>query len=74
MIRALANQQRGWANIRPKRNRTDPIFSPYLYRTRNFVVRFFNKSAGASHRYDKLAASYLAVIKFAAIRISATRL
>ena len=33
-----------WANIPPKRNRKEPIcFSPYLYRGRNLVERFFNK-------------------------------
>lgn len=32
-----------WANI-PKSNRRDPIcFSPYLYRARNQVERFFNR-------------------------------
>ena len=43
-IRALVNEQGAWANIPPKRNRKDPIcFSPYLYRSRNLVERFFNK-------------------------------
>src|SRR5277367_4649434 len=43
-IRELARQQGAWANIPPKRNRKDPIcFSPYLYRARNLVERFFNK-------------------------------
>ncbi|GLR90581.1 hypothetical protein GCM10007857_72960 [Bradyrhizobium iriomotense] len=33
-----------WANIPPKRNRKDPIsFSPYLYRARSLIERFFNK-------------------------------
>jgi transposase len=42
-IRELARQQGAWANIPPKRNRKDPIrFSPYLYRARNLVERFFN--------------------------------
>jgi transposase len=40
----LARQQGAWANIPPKRNRKDPIcFSPYLYRARNLIERFFNK-------------------------------
>jgi transposase len=38
-------------------------FSPYLYRARNLVERFFNKI------YDKLAANYLVFVKLAAIRI-----
>jgi len=72
-IRALASQQGAWANIPPKRNRKDPIcFSPYLYRARNLVERFFNKikqCRRVATRYDKLAANYLAFIKLAAIRI-----
>jgi transposase len=43
-IRALASQQGAWANIPQKRNRKEAIcFSPYLYRARNLVERFFNK-------------------------------
>jgi transposase len=43
-IRELARQQGAWANIPPKRNRKDLIcFSPYLYRVRNLIERFFNK-------------------------------
>ena len=43
-IRALVSQQGAWANIPPKRNRKDPIcFSPFLYRARNLIERFFNK-------------------------------
>ena len=72
-IRALARQQGAWANIPPKRNRKDPIcFSPYLYRARNLVERFFNKikqCRRVATRYDKLAANYLAFIKLASIRI-----
>jgi hypothetical protein len=42
--RELARQQGAWANIPPKRNRKDPIrFSPYLYRARDLIERFFNK-------------------------------
>src|SRR5688500_16607117 len=48
-IRALASEQGAWANIPPKRNRKEPIcFSPYLYRARNLVERYFNTSVGAS--------------------------
>ena len=58
-IRALASEQGAWANIPPKRNRKDPIcFSPYLYRDRNLVERFFNKIKQCRRiaiRYDKLA-------------------
>lgn len=50
----------------------DPIcLSPYLYRARNLVERFFNKikqCRRVATRFDKLAANYLAFIKLAAIR------
>jgi transposase len=72
-IRELARQQGAWANIPPKRNRKDPIcFSPYLYRARNLIERFFNKikqCRRVATRYDRLAANYLAFIKLASIRI-----
>jgi transposase len=72
-IRALAREQGAWANIPPKRNRKDPIcFSPYLYRDRNLVERFFNKIKQyrrIATRYDKLAANYLAFVKLACIRL-----
>jgi transposase len=72
-IRDLARQQGAWANIPPKRNRKDPIcFSPYLYRARNLIERFFNKikqCRRVATRYDKLAANYLAFVKLASIRI-----
>ena len=72
-IRELARQQGAWANIPPKRNRKDPLcFSPYLYRARNLIERFFNKIKQCRRiatRYDKLAANYLAFIKLASIRI-----
>src|SRR5437016_10425021 len=72
-IRELARQQGAWANIPPKRNRKDPIcFSPYLYKARNLVERFFNKikqCRRVATRYDKLAANYLAFVQLAAIRI-----
>ena len=62
-IRELAIKKGAWANIPPKSNRTDPIcFSPYLYRARNRVERFFNRikqCRRVATRYDKLAANYL---------------
>jgi len=52
-----------WANIPPKSNRNNPIcFSPYLYRDRSRVERFFNRikqCRRVATRYDKLAANYL---------------
>jgi transposase len=72
-IRTLVNEQGAWANIPPKRNRRDPIcFSPYLYRSRNLVKRFFNRIKQCRRiatRYDKIAANYLALIKLASTRI-----
>jgi transposase len=55
----------------PKLN--DPIcFSPYLYRARNLVERFFNKIKHCRRiatRYDKLAANYLAFVQLASVRL-----
>ncbi len=72
-IRVMINGQGAWANIPPKSNRKDPIcFSPYLYKARNLVERFFNKIKHfrrIATRYDKLAANYMAMIKLASIRI-----
>src|SRR5262249_37324714 len=54
-------------------HRNDPIcFSPYLYRARNLIERFFNKikqCRRVATRYDKLAANYLAFIQLASIRL-----
>ena len=64
-IRALVSDHGAWANIPPRRNRNDALcFSPYLYRARNLVERFFNnikqsrrKVHGAPrHRADKSVA------------------
>ena len=72
-IREFASQKGAWANIPPKRSRRGPIcFSPYLYRTRNLVERFFNKIKQCRRiatRYDKLATNYLAFVKLASIRL-----
>lgn len=69
-----ALQARGaWANIKLVAHRIDPpAFSPYLYRYRNLVERFFNKIKhyrAIATRYDKRATYYLATVKLAAIRI-----
>jgi hypothetical protein len=76
-LRSLAQGWRvgpsAWANIPPKRNRTEAMcFSPYLYRARNLVERFFNKikhCRRVTTRYDKLAANYLAFVQLASIRL-----
>jgi len=72
-IKALVAERGVWANIPPRCNRNEPIcFSPYLYRARNLVERFFNKikqCRRVATRYDKLAANYLAFIQLASIRL-----
>ena len=59
--------------LRTMRNRSDPIcFSPYLYRARNQVERFFNRIKQCRRiatRYDRLAANYLAFVQLASIRL-----
>ena len=72
-IRELAVNKGAWANIPPKSNRNKPIcFSPYLYRARNLVERFFNRikqCRWVATCYDKLAANYLAFVELASIRL-----
>ena len=72
-IRAFVRQHGAWANIPPKRNRTEALsFSPYLYRARNLVERFFNKikhCRRVATRYDKLAANDLAFVQLESIRL-----
>ena len=62
-----------WANIRPMPNRKNiPAFSPYLYRYRNLVERFFNKLKhfrAVATRYDKRDDNFLTSIKLASFRI-----
>jgi len=72
-IRAIAAGKGVWANVPPRCNRNQPIcFSPYLYRARNLVERFFNKikhCRRVATRYDKLPANYLAFVQLASIRL-----
>jgi transposase len=62
-----------WANIKPMPGRVKvPAFSPFLYRYRNLVERFFNKLKhfrAVATRYEKHAANYLALLKLASTRI-----
>jgi transposase len=62
-----------WANIKPISQRVNvPDFSPYLYRFRNLVERFFNKLKhfrAVATRFEKHDANYLALVKLAATRI-----
>jgi transposase len=63
----------GWANIKPMPGRINiPAFSPFLYRFRNLVERFFNKLKhfrAVATRFEKHDANYLALVKIAAARI-----
>ncbi|ESY97721.1 transposase IS298 [Mesorhizobium sp. LNHC209A00] len=72
-LRNAVTERKAWANIPPKANRKDPIcFSPFLYKARNLVERFFNKAKQfrrIATRYDKLAENYLAALKLVSIRI-----
>lgn len=72
-LRAMVAEQGGWANIPPKSNRRDPVcFSPWLYKKRNLIERFFNKLKyfrRIATRYDKLGSCFLAMAKLACIRL-----
>jgi transposase len=62
-----------WANVKPMPRRVNiPPFSPYLYRFRNLVERFFNKLKhfrAVATRFEKYDANYLALVKLASARI-----
>ena len=72
-IRTFVCSRRAWANIPTRKNRRNPIcFSPYLYRHRKHVERFFNwikHCLRVATRYEKHAANFLAFVKLAAIRL-----
>ena len=72
-LREALKQQGAWANVKPMSRRIDtPAFSPFLYRYRNLVERFFSKLKhyrAIATRYEKHAANYLAAVKLAASRI-----
>jgi transposase len=72
-LRDMVTEQGGWANIPPKSNRRSAVcFSPWLYRQRNLIERFFNKLKyyrRIATRYDKLGSTFLAMTKLACIRL-----
>ena len=72
-LRAAINNRGAWANIKPMPHRVNiPAFSPWLYRYRNLIERFFNKLKhfrAIATRFDKHDANYLALVKLAAARI-----
>ena len=72
-LRATMAERGAWANIKPMPNRVNvPAFSPWLYRYRNLVERFFGKlkhCRAVATRFEKYDANYLGLIKLAAARI-----
>jgi transposase len=72
-LRAAMAARGAWANIKPLSRRVNkPVFSPWLYRYRNLVERFFSKlkhSRAIATRFEKHDANYLALVKLAAARI-----
>ena len=72
-LREKMIERGAWPNIKPLSRRKDvPVFSPFLYRQRNRVERFFNRIKhfrAVATRYEKHAANYLALVKLAAVRI-----
>jgi len=72
-LRKTLADQGAWANVRPMPGRVNiPAFSPFLYRYRNLVERFFCKLKhfrAIATRFEKHDANYLALVKLAAARI-----
>ncbi|MGF1463029.1 MAG: IS5 family transposase [Maricaulaceae bacterium] len=72
-LRAAIAEQGGWACVKPIRTRkTRPVFSPFLYKGRNVVERFFNKLKhfrAIATRYEKHDDNFLALVKLASARI-----
>ena len=72
-LRARLANRGAWACIKPMPQRVNvPAFSPFLYRYRNLIERFFSKLKhfrAIATRYEKHDANYLAAVKLAAIRI-----
>ena len=72
-LRQSIDEQGGWANIKPMPGRVNiPFFSPFLYKERNLVERFFNKLKhfrAIATRFEKHDANYLALVKLASSRI-----
>ena len=69
-MRAKLAARGAWACVKPMPNRKNiPPFSPFLYRYRNLVERFFNKLKHVATRYDKRDDNVLASVQLASIRI-----
>ena len=69
-VREMVRDRGGWANIPARSNRKEPVcFSPFLYKDRNAIERFFNKLKyfrRIATRYDKRADTFLAAVFLAA--------
>ena len=72
-MRKAIKDQGGWACVKPIPTRVRvPAFSPFLYRYRNVVERFFNKLKhfrAIATRYEKHDENFLALVKLASARI-----
>ena len=72
-LRKILAERGAWANVKPMPGRVNiPAFSPFLYRYRNLVERFFSKIKhfrAVATRFEKHDANYLALVKLAASRI-----
>ncbi len=72
-MRASLAKRGAWACVKPMPNRKRiPAFSPFLYRYRNLVERFFSKLKhfrAVATRYDKRDDNFLASVQLASIRI-----
>ena len=72
-LRQALDERGAWACVKPMPGRKDPpAFSPFLYRYRNLVERFFSKLKhfrAVATRFEKLPDNYLALVKLAAIKI-----
>ena len=72
-LRKILAERGAWANVKHMPGRVNiPAFSPFLYRYRNLVERFFSKIKhfrAVATRFEKHDANYLALVKLAAARI-----
>ncbi len=72
-MRASLAARGAWACVKPMPGRVRiPAFSPFLYRYRNLVERFFSKLKhfrAVATRYDKRDDNFLASVQLASIRI-----
>jgi transposase len=72
-LRSTMADRGAWANVKPMPRRVNiPAFSPFLYRFRNLVERFFSKLKhfrAIATRFERHDANYLGLVKLAAIKI-----